>query len=65
MKMINYILQFFCVVLIIIEWILWIPYMIIIFPFTERFMCEWDVIMYPYYWLDKLRHPEIYPKRIK
>jgi hypothetical protein len=43
-----------CVILIILIWCLWIPYMLLVFPFTERFMHEHNIVMQPYYWLDTL-----------
>lgn len=48
-------LIFLCCVLIVIKWLLWIPYMIFCFPFTERYMHEYELPMYPTYWIDKLR----------
>jgi hypothetical protein len=60
MILINYFLQFICVLIIAIQWIFWIPYMLTVFPITGRFMHEWELFMYAYYWLDMLRHPEEY-----
>jgi hypothetical protein len=39
----------------IITWALVLPHFIFIFPFTGKFMHEYDITMYPYYWFDKLR----------
>jgi hypothetical protein len=50
-----YFVIFLCYVLIVIKWILWIPYMIFCFPFTEKYMHEYELAMYPTYWLDKLK----------
>jgi hypothetical protein len=48
-------LIFCCYILIIIKWLLWIPYMFLIFPLTERFMHEYELPMYPTYWIDALK----------
>ena len=53
------ILMFGCYILIIIKWALWIPYFLLIFPLTERFMHEYDIFMYPTYWLDDLKTKNI------
>ena len=48
-------LMFGCVILIIIKWLLWIPYMLFVFPFTERFMHEYDLVCYPSFWFEALK----------
>jgi hypothetical protein len=55
MKIMKIILMFRCYILIIIKWILWIPYLFLTFPFTEKFMHEYELPMYPHYWLETLK----------
>jgi hypothetical protein len=43
-----------CGILEIIKWCLWIPYMLLIFPFTGRAMHEYDLPMYPIFWIMEL-----------
>ena len=55
MKILNKILILGCYMLIIIKWILWIPYLLLVFPFTGKFMHEYETPMYPSYWLITLK----------
>jgi len=48
-------LIFCCILLNLIKWILWLPYMITVFPITQKWMHEWEIFMYPYYWIDILK----------
>jgi hypothetical protein len=48
-------LIFFCYILIVIKWILWIPYMLLVFPFTGLFMHAYELPMYPHYWIETLK----------
>ena len=45
-----YLLMGCCIILMIIKWILWIPYMLSVFPFSGKFMHEYELPMYPHYW---------------
>jgi hypothetical protein len=50
-----FLLMFGCAILITIKWLLWIPYMLLGFPFTERFMHEYDLVCYPSFWFEELK----------
>jgi hypothetical protein len=54
MKILKFFGKIGCIILIVLKWCLWIPYMIFVFPFTEHFMHEYDIVMLPSYWLDDL-----------
>lgn len=46
--------MFGCIILMIITWLLWLPYIIFVAPFTGKFLFEYELPMYPYYWIAKL-----------
>ena len=51
MKILKFFGKIGCIILIVLIWCLWIPYMIFVFPFTGHFMHESEIVMQPYYWL--------------
>jgi len=50
----KYLLMLGCIILMIVTWLLWLPYIIFVAPFTGKFLFEYELPMYPYYWIAKL-----------